>query len=177
MIADLYFIFSYLRLILVIMPSRQAARDNSLGCGFPMKLRALVMMGYHERDDVMGLITRFARRQLYDGGFNCERLLKQKPERKSCFKAAIQGLLLYAECKRKNILPDNADKLLDYFLNQDVFYSNDRTKNFNEGRPGWRFIDNFFPAEPNRTGLPLIVSSLSILGAGNHPALMESWEM
>jgi hypothetical protein len=151
--------------------------DDLLGCVYPLMLRALVMMGYHNCDDVLGLITRFTESQLYDGGFNCNRLLKQKTGRKSCYKAAVQGLLLYAECRRKNILPNNTDKLLDYFLKRDVFYSNDRTMNFMEGKTGWRFVDNFFPAEPMRTGLPLIVYALSVLGAGNHPALSEPWEL
>jgi hypothetical protein len=157
-----------------------ANENNDLGsCKCPLMLRALVKMDYHERDDVKELLSRFAAAQLYDGGFNCQRLLKQKPERKSCYKAALHGLLLYNECKRKNVLPENSDKLLNYFLNRDVFYSNDRTVSFKEGRAdkGWRFIDNFFPAEPIRVGLPLIVSALSILGAGNHSALIESWEL
>jgi hypothetical protein len=151
--------------------------DDYLGCRFPLMLRALIMMGYHERNDVINLISRYAAGQLYDGGFNCERLLKQKPARKSCYKAAVQGLLLYAECKRKNILPENADSLINYFLKRDVFYSSDMTKRFTDGKVGWRYIDNFFPAEPVRVGLPLIVYALSVLGVGNHPALSESWEM
>lgn len=35
----------------------------------------------------------------------------------------------------------------------------------------------FFPAEPIRAGLPLIISALSILGVGNHHAMTESWEL
>jgi len=153
--------------------------NNDFGCRAPLMLRALVMMGYHERNDVLELVSRFAAGQLYDGGFNCKRLLKQKPGRKSCYKATIQGLMLYAEYKRKNILPENADRLIEYFLKRDIFYSTDKTKNFKDGRAdkGWRFIDNFFPAEPIRVGLPLIVSALSILGVGNHPALTESWKL
>ena len=82
-----------------------ADNTNDLGnCKFPLMLRALVMMDYYERNDVKELLLRFVAKQLYDGGFNCQRLLKQKPERKSCYKASLQGLLLYGECKRKNIL-------------------------------------------------------------------------
>ena len=149
------------------------------GCATPLTLRALVMMGYHERDDVAELIVRFAAAQLYDGGFICKRLLDKKPARKSCYKAAIAGLLLYAECSRKGILPGNAANLADYFLKRNVFYSSDKTKTLYDknGRFGWRIIDNFFPVEPMRVGLPLIVSALSVLGAGSHPALSEAWEM
>ena len=151
--------------------------DGLGGCACPLTLRALVMLGYHDRNDVMELILKFASAQLYDGGFICKMKLDKKPERKSCYKAAIAGVLLYAECKRKSVLPDNADKLINYFLKRDVFYSSDKTKKFDEGRFGWRFVDNFFPVEPMRMGLPLIVSALSVLGAGNHPALTEAWEM
>ena len=149
------------------------------GCACPLVLRTLVMLGYHGRDDVKELISKFAAAQLYDGGFMCRRLLDRKPDRKSCYKAAIAGLLLYAECKKRNILPDNSDKLIEYFLKRDVFYSSDKSKAFYEkdGRAGWRFVDNFFPAEPMRMGLPLIVSALSVLGVGNHPALTEAWQM
>ena len=143
------------------------------GCVTPLVLRALVMMDY----DVSDSIKKYATLQLSDGGFICKRLLDKKPERKSCYKAAIGSLLLYAECKRKKVLPDNADELINYFTKRDVFYSSDKTKKFDEGRSGWRVVDNFFPVEPMRMGIPLIMSALSILGAGNHPALAEAWEM
>lgn len=155
-----------------------AENGGLFGCATPLTLRALVMLGYHERDDVKELIRKFAAAQIYDGGFICKRLLDKKPERKSCYKAAVNSLLLYAECKRKNILPDNSDKLIDYFLKRNVFYTSDmKIKRFADGRVGWRYIDNFFPVEPMRVGLPLIMSALSILGVGNHPALTESWEI
>ena len=125
----------------------------------------------------MELISQFASMQLYDGGFICKRLLDKKPERKSCYKATITGLLLYAECKRKGILPSNADIIIDYFLRRDVFYSSDMTKRFTDEKIGWRFIDNFFPAEPVRVGLPLIVSALAVLGVGSHPAMEKAWEL
>jgi len=158
---------------------KSAKKGELGGCAAPLTLRALVMLGYHERDDVAGLVARFAEEQLYDGGFMCKRLLDRKPGRKSCYKAALTGMLLYAECKRKNILPDNSGKLVEYFLKRDVFYSADKSKAFydKDGRAGWRFVDNFFPAEPMRVGIPLIVSALAILGAGNHPALDESWQL
>jgi hypothetical protein len=109
----------------------------------------------------------------------CKRLLDRKPDRKSCYKAAVTGMLLYAECKRKNILPGNSDKLVEYFLKRDVFYSADKSKAFfdKDGKVGWRFVDNFYPAEPMRIGIPLIMSGLSVLGAGSHPALTEAWDM
>jgi len=148
------------------------------GCATPLTLRALVMLGYYDRVDVKELIEKFTEAQLYDGGFMCKMKLNKKPERKSCYKAAVAGLLLYAECRRKNILPDNADKLVEYFLKRDVFYSADKSKAFyDDGKVGWRFIDNFFPVESQRMGLPLIISALAILGVGNNSALTETWKL
>ena len=149
------------------------------GCAVPLVLRLLVMMGYYEREDVREVISQFASAQLYDGGFMCKRLLDRKPDRKSCYKGALAGMLLYAECKRVGILPDNADNLINYFLKRDVFYSSDKSKAFFEkdGKVGWRFVDNFFPAEPMRMGIHLTMSALAILGAGNHPALTEAWQI
>jgi len=156
-----------------------AERQGDLaGCANPLTLRALVMLGYHERDDVAELIAQFAAAQLADGGFMCKMKLGPKPGRKSCYKAALAGLLLYAECEKRNILPDNAEQLLDYFLKRDVFYASDKTKLIGgDGRPGWRFIDNFFPVEPMRMGLPLIMAALAVLGADDHPALAEAWSL
>ena len=154
-------------------------KGDLAGCAAPLTLRALVMMGYHDISDIRELISQFAEAQLYDGGFMCKMKLDKKPDRKSCYKAAITGMLLYAECKRKNILPDNADNLINYFLKRDVFYSSDKSQAFydKDGKVGWRFVDNFFPVEPMRIGIPLIMSGLSILGAGNHPALTEAWKL
>lgn len=147
------------------------------GCATPLTLRALVMLGYHNDNNVKDLISRFVSMQLFDGGFMCKMKLGIKPNRKSCYKATLSGLLLYAECKRKNILPSNVDKLIDYFLRRDVFYSSDKSVSFKEGKAGWRFVDNFFPVEPMRMGLPQIVGALSILGVSGSPAVAEAWEL
>lgn len=151
--------------------------DDPSGCATPLVLRALVMLGYHENTQVCGLIQTFSSAQLYDGGFMCKRLLCKKPQRKSCYKASLAALLLYAECKKKEIIIDNTEMLVDYFLRRDVFYSSNKTVMFNEGRHGWRYIDNFFPVEPMRIGLPLIVEALAALGAGNDAAVMEAWSL
>ena len=168
------------RLVEYSVNNFKSAKKGELGgCAAPLTLRALVMMGYHDIPDVKEIILKLAEEQLNDGGFMCKRLLDRKPERKSCYKAAVTGILLYAECKRKNILPDNANNLINYFLKRNVFYSSDKSKAFydKDGKVGWRFIDNFFPSEPMRIGIPLIVSALSILGAGNHSALTEAWKL
>jgi hypothetical protein len=147
------------------------------GCSNALLLRGLVMLGYHAEPAVRGLIDRYAAAQLFDGGFMCRRLLEKKPGRRSCYKASLAALLLYSECWRKSIALPNTDSLVRYFLKRDVFYTGDKTKLLAEGRLGWRYIDNFFPVETMRIGLPLILSALCILGVGNHPALAQAWEM
>jgi hypothetical protein len=147
------------------------------GCSNALVLRALVMLGYHQDTGVANLIDRYVQTQLFDGGFICRRLLSKKPNRKGCYKASVAALLLYAECQRHGVTLPKTDRLVDYFLKRDVFYdSGDKTKLLLDGKPGWRAIDNFFPVETMRIGLPLIVSALSVLKAGNHPALGRAWE-
>jgi len=153
------------------------SKGDLAGCANALTLRALVMLGYHCRSDVWELLAAFASTQLYDGGFNCKRLLDRKPGRKSCYRAALNSLMLYAECKRADVLPGNANELIEYFLRRSVFYASDRSKSLVGGKPGWRIIDNFFPVEPMRIGLPLIVAALAILGAGSAPETEEAWTL
>ena len=147
------------------------------GCSNALVLRAIIMLGYHERSDVQLLINNYIASQLYDGGFMCKRLLDKKPGRKSCYKASVAGLLLYASCKQKGIVFKNTGNLTEYFLKRDVFYTSDKSNLLADGKEGWRYIDNFFPVESMRIGLPLIVSSLSILGAGKAKGTERAWDL
>lgn len=147
------------------------------GCSNALVLRAIVMLGYHERSDVQILINNYIESQLYDGGFICKRLLNKKPERKSCYKASVAGLLLYASCKQRGIVLKNTGNLTEYFLKRDVFFTSDKSKLVIGGKEGWRYIDNFFPVESVRIGLPLIISSLSILGAGKEKGTERAWNL
>jgi len=168
---------SYVDYVIRQLQSYEIVGDLS-GCSTPLTLRALVMLKYYKRDDVMDLVLKFSNTQLNDGGFMCKMKLDKNPHHKSCYNAAVASLLLYAECKRNNILLNNTESLIQYFIKRDIFYSSDKSKSlYEKGKIGWRFIDNFFPVEPMRMGLPLIVSALSILGIGNNPALTESWKL
>lgn len=147
------------------------------GCSNALVLRAMVMLGYHSRSDVELLIDKYVSSQLYDGGFMCRRLFDKKPDRKSCYKASVAGLLLYGACKQKGLNFENTSHLLDYFLRRDVFYKSDKITLVVDGKAGWRYIDNFFPVESMRIGLPQIMASLSILGAGNNTGTMNAWDL
>jgi hypothetical protein len=162
---------------LVEKETADLSQDYS-GCSNALLLRAMVMLGYHQNPQVKSLLDKYAASQLSDGGFICRRLLAKKPARKSCYKAALAGLLLYAECAQKNVHLPGREQLLGYFLKRDVFYAGeDKMKLLPDGNPGWRGIDNFFPVETMRIGLPLTMAALAVLGAANHPALSRGWSI
>ena len=146
------------------------------GCSNALVLRAIVMLGYHDKPGVQILIKDYAASQLSDGGFICQRLLEKKPTRKSCYKASVAGLLLYAACRQRGIHLENTNALTGYFIKRNVFYTSDKSQLLANERPGWRVIDNFFPVESMRMGLPLILASLSIIEAGNESGLIEAWD-
>jgi hypothetical protein len=134
------------------------------------------MLGYQQDTRVINLMQNYSAAQLADGGFICRRLLAKRPGRRSCYKAALAALLLYAECKLRNTPLPGSEGLLDYFLKRDVFYdSESKTQLLLDGNPGWRSIDNFFPVETMRIGLPLTMAALAVLGVGSHPALSRAW--
>lgn len=147
------------------------------GCSDALLLRALVMLGYNDIDDVNSMIQDYCSKQLADGGFNCKRLLDKKSDRKSCYKAAVAGLSLYGACYQKGITLQGKDKLVKYFTNRNVFYKSNTKELVVDNKAGWRSIDNFFPVEPMRVGIPIIMSSLSILGAGEHRGMKDTWQI
>ncbi len=134
------------------------------GCCTPLLLRAIVMMGYGEA--VSRQLELFSAGIQHDGGFICKRLLDKKPSRKSCYKASLAALLLYAECDASGIKLSGKDELLQYFIGRNVFFTSGKQQLISEGKPGWRNIDCFFPAEPMRIGLPQIAAALTQLGVG-----------
>ncbi len=151
-------------------------KQDYSGCSNALVLRALVMLGYQHEAAVTSLLEKYAAAQQADGGFICKRLLAQKPVRKSCYKASLAALLLYAECKLRNTPLPGTEGLLEYFLKRDVFYDRaGKTKLLPDGNIGWRGIDNFFPVETMRIGLPLTIAALAVLGEGDQPGLSRAW--
>ena len=87
-------------------------------------------------------------------------------------------LLMLAECKKQGLEFEYTGKLLDYFMNRKVFYRSDSPDTLVlRDRPGKRIIDNFFPAESFRVGLPQMLHAFSVLGVGNKWELKEAWEL
>jgi hypothetical protein len=146
-------------------------------CGDALLLRALVSLGYNAHSIVRGWLDAFSKSILPDGGFLCLHLrpvFKYTP--KSCMKANLNVLLMLAECKKHGLEFECSDKLLHYFMKRKVFYRSDSPDTLVlGGRPGKRIIDNYFPAEPSRVGLPRLLYAFSVLGAGNKLELKEAW--
>ena len=151
--------------------------DRYDGCSEALLLRAMVMLGYGAQPAVRDLLESYADTRLRDGGFICQRLLDERSDRKSCFRASVAALLLYAACAQHEITLNEHEPTRLYFLARDVFLTSDRSNHVVDARPGWRYVDNFFPPEPMRVGLPLIVHALAVLGDGSHPGVQAAWSI
>ena len=148
-------------------------------CGEALLIRALVALGYKDNKRVRGWLNAFSECILPDGGFLClhwRPRFKYTP--KSCMKDNMNVLLMLAECKKQGFEFEYTARFLSYFMKRRVFYrSNSLDTLVLSDRPGKRMIDNFFPAEPFRMGLPHLLYAFSVLGAGNRPELKEAWQL
>jgi hypothetical protein len=148
-------------------------------CNDALIIRALVSLGYKFDKRIFSWLKAFSDYQLPDGGILCShwrRRFKYTP--KSCMKVNMHILLMLAECKKQGLELEYTDRLIDYFLKRKIFYRSDNpNKLVLPYRRGKRMIDNFFPSEPFRVGLPQLLYAFSILGAGNAPELKSAWEL
>jgi hypothetical protein len=148
-------------------------------CGDALLLRALVSLGYEDNERVRGWLNAFSESVLPDGGFLCLHVrtaFEYTP--KSCMKDNINVLLMLAECKKQALEFECTGALLDYFMKRRIFYRSDSPNTLVLGdRSGKRMIDNYFPAEPSRVGLPQLLYAFCILGVGDKPELAEAWEL
>lgn len=148
-------------------------------CGDAMMLRALVALGYKDDEKVRSWLNAFSECILPDGGFLC---LHWRPRftntPKSCMKDTMHVLLMLAECKKQGLESEYTSMLLDYFMKRKVFYRSDSPDTLVlRNRHGKRMIDNFFPAETFRVGLPQLLYAFSVLGSGNRSELKEAWQL
>jgi hypothetical protein len=143
-------------------------------CGELMALRAMVMLGYGKDVRLKNRLTQLAEAQLSDGGWLClHRVRKMKKVPKSCMRAAMHGLLLAGELKKRGLYFNGNDKLIQYFLKRRLLYRTDNptqvvVRGMNEA---------FFPIEYFRAGLPLLLEALSALGRGKSMELQEAWNI
>lgn len=143
-------------------------------CGELMALRAVVMLGYGKDARLKKRLSQLAEAQLPDGGWLClHRVRKMKKIPKSCMRAAMHGLLLAGELKKRGLYFSGSEHLIHYFLKRHLFYRTDNptqvvVKRMNEV---------FFPIEYFRVGLPLLLDALAALGAGKAKELQEAWSL
>jgi hypothetical protein len=161
----------------VIDPYKAGAFDSN--CGDFMKLRALIMLGFIEELNNLGIIENLKSSQLPDGGFLClHRIKKMKYIPKSCIKCNNLALMFVSECRKKGIKTDIENNLLEYFWKHNIFYrSDDLSTLVLDCREGWRTIDTFYPFEVMRVGIQNIIEALCVLGHGNNQRLKSAWDV
>jgi len=143
-------------------------------CSELMALRAMVMLGYGKDTRLKKRLSQLAEAQLPDGGWLClHRVRKMKKVPKSCMRAAMHGLLLAGELKKRGLYFSGSEQLIHYFLKRRLFYRTDDptqivVKHMNEV---------FFPIEYFSVGLPLLLDALAALGAGEARELQEAWSL
>ncbi len=144
------------------------------GCGELMALRAIVMLGYAKDARLENRLSQLSEAQLPDGGWLClHRVRKMKKVPKSCMRAAMHGLLLVGELKKRGLSFSGSEQLIQYFLKRCLFYRTDNptqvvVKHMNEV---------FFPIEYLHVGLPLLLDALAALGTGEATELQEAWNL
>jgi hypothetical protein len=148
-------------------------------CGDLMALRARVMLGYGNDPRIEGCFDKLQEVQLPDGGWLClHRVKKMSRVPKSCIRAAMHGLLFFAESKRAGLHVRGEGPLIGYFLKRRLFYrTDDPTQLVLNDHPGRRMTDVFLPIEYFRVGLPVLLDALAVLGAGEAPELDEAWRL
>ncbi len=158
---------------------RLLAQVDDVNCSDFMLLRALVMLGYGADPRVRHSVAQAVEKRLPDGGWLClHRLNKMNRTPKSCIKANMHALLLAGEMRKRGMSFPGSDRLVQYFLKRRLFYRMDDPKRLVlPCRPGYRMTDAYFPIEIQRVGLPLLLESLAVLGAGPAPELSEAWDI
>ena len=160
-------------------PGLQYNGQFDSNCCDAMVIRALVALGYGDHKKVRGWLKAFSEYQLPDGGMLClHRIKKLKYSPKSCMKDNLHILLMLAVCRKQGLEFKYTAGIVNYFLKRQLFYRSDAPRRLVlSSVPGKRMIDSFFPAEPMRVGLPQILYSLSILGAGQRPEMAAAWQL
>jgi len=97
--------------------------------------------------------------------------MKEVP--KSCISAAMHGLLLAGELKKRGLYFSGSEQLIRYFLERHLFYRMDiptqiAIEHMNEV---------FFPIAYFYVGLPSLLDALAALGAGKAKELQEAWSL
>lgn len=146
-------------------------------CGEGLLLRNLVLLGYSDHPKVHEEISSVFSILKKDGGFGCisknKRINDPKLPHKSCYRLTAAYLLLAAELKKEGIVLPQSIALADYFLHRDVLFRHeDSTKFVVDEMAG-----TFYPLDPIKIGLQVILYGLAILGVADKPECNKAWAL
>lgn len=144
-------------------------------CGEGLLLRNLVALGYYSHPAVQKEIPSAFSALQEDGGFQCisknKKINDPKLPHKSCYRLTASYLLLAAELKKAGIAIPQKESLIDYYLHREVLFRQDDPEKFVVGE----MAGSFYPLDPIKIGLQMILYSLGILGVGNNPECEKAW--
>lgn len=146
-------------------------------CGKGLLLRNLVALGYYEHTRVQNEIPSSFSIIRNDGSFRC--LSKTKKTNDSnlpdmgCYRQTTTYLLLAAELKKKGIMLSQFVPLTNFYMDYNVIFRPDRINDFIIQE----MAGMFYPLDPVKIGLQMIMYGLSIMGAANHPNCKKTWEL
>jgi hypothetical protein len=148
--------------------SRENARRNDASCYYALTMRGLLRLGYQDDERVKKALSFMLSEARWDGGYLCTKSYV-KDSTKSCIRGSKNVLLLFAE------LPDlwqtdECQKLVEYFLDRNVFFKRNDHTQFARGYPATVYPFHY------RFGILEPMYALSKMGYGNHASLSAAWE-
>lgn len=152
-----------------------ANTDFKMMCGEALLLRNLVALGYYDEPSVKDEIAEVFKQQKTDGGFGCvsknKKINDPKLPHKSCMRITATYLMLSAELKKINKEPPQTKALVDYFLNRNILFRHDDLERYVVDE----MAGTFYPLDPVKTGLQMIMYSMAMLGAAGAAGCEKAW--
>lgn len=146
-------------------------------CGRVLLLRNLVALGYYGNIRVQNEINNAFSLIRDDGSFRCLSKTKKTNDSKlpdmGCYRQTTTYLLLAAELKKKGVTLPQFEPLINFYLNHNVSFHPDNKDEFIIQE----MAGTFYPFDPVKMGLQMIMYALSILNAANHPNCEKAWTL
>jgi hypothetical protein len=141
-------------------------------CGEALLLRNLVLLGYKDHPRVAAELPVAMAKQKPDGGYGCmSKTLKINPI-KGCYRQTNTYVLLAAALKLAGCNPPQVPALLGYYLDREVLFTHDDPQSLVVPD----LAGTFYPLDPVKIGLQMILYSLAILGVADDPRCAKAWE-
>lgn len=154
-----------------------ADTNFNMMCGKGLLLRNLVALGYYEHPRVQEEIPAAFSIIRNDGSFRC--LSKSKKTNDSnlpdmgCYRQTTTYLLLAAELKKKGVSLSQFVPLTNFYMDYSVIFRPDSINNFIIQE----MAGTFYPLDPVKMGLQMIMYGLSIMGKAGHTSCEKAWEL